>query len=324
MKGFEFTGNIELNILMDTSENYGVTSNNTPILIEPYGADIKIQVKLSNFNDTMKICFSNVNSWDAGNVKTEIPWIAEYNITAKIFEIQVPRDELGLRNKTLPFKLWCYLKNNASNIIENSFPSKNNYNILDSELELISHYYVENTGSDYYAENVGIVQKINKGELLLSEISYYDNAEFEWFELYNPTDDTIFLYKMSFSDNDNGDGIGEDTYYVEKNIVIFPDSFVLFEYNQNATSICGDVVYGTKSAGINFANSGDQLFFIDGYDNLIELIDFENSWPFVSISSSIERWNFSDTFYGSSYKGNWVVAPNLEIYGACGNVNGTP
>ena len=68
---------------------------------------------------------------------------------------------------------------------------------------------------------------------------------------------------------------------------------------------------------------GDSLALISPDGTYVDRMEFTGGWPEGSNpNTSIERWDFSDTIYGSSIDGRWVNAPTSLSYGAT-HVNGS-
>ncbi len=121
-------------------------------------------------------------------------------------------------------------------------------------------------------------------DLLITEIMANPDAvsdtNGEWFELYNPTLETVDLEGAVLSD----DGTNSHTISTGSSLIISPGEYFVLGRNGDSTSNGGftaDYVY----SGFTLGNSGDQIVFSEGG---IEMLRFSYSSGFVGLGRSTE------------------------------------
>lgn len=121
-------------------------------------------------------------------------------------------------------------------------------------------------------------------DLLISEImanpAAVTDANGEWFELFNPTSDSINLSGISLSD------AGSNSHLISNSNDLWVNSGSYFVMARNGTSLnnggfTADYVYSNFTLG----NSSDQIIFSEGTN---ELLRFDYSSGFVANGSSMK------------------------------------
>ena len=90
----------------------------------------------------------------------------------------------------------------------------------------------------------------NHPGILVNELMWGGDASHEYIELYDPSDQEVNLEGWTLTD-------GEDVYLLKG--VIAAGGYYLLEYNEEATPVMADEVYGDNSVFLVFDDSGDRL-----------------------------------------------------------------
>ena len=167
-----------------------------------------------------------------------------------------------------------------------------------------------------------ISQAASVSDLLITEImatpAAVSDTQGEWFELFNPTAESINLNGITLSD----DGSNQHIITSDNPLVIDPGSFFVMARNGDSTTNGGftaDYVYNNFSLG----NTSDQIIFSDASSILLR-VDYEAG--FVPSAGSMELTN------GIMQIDNYVAANtafglgDLGTPGTAGSFNlaGTP
>ena len=107
------------------------------------------------------------------------------------------------------------------------------------------------------------------GELLISEVmvnpAAVSDTRGEWFELYNPTSESVNLNKITISDD------GSNRHTIESDLLILPQQYLVLARNGDIDlngGFSADYVYRDFS----LSNTGDEIIFSN---ELIELLRFD-------------------------------------------------
>ena len=145
--------------------------------------------------------------------------------------------------------------------------------------------------------------------IVISEIminpSAVSDSYGEWFEVVNMTDMTIDLQGWTIKD---GDENGHIINNIGNTLLISPGEYIVLSRN-NDFSINGGLISDYVYEGISFSNSEDAILLMNVEGEIIDEVQYTNSWPILS-GSSIEihdlNLNNNDNF-------NWFSA--TSIYG---------
>ena len=145
--------------------------------------------------------------------------------------------------------------------------------------------------------------------IVISEIminpSAVSDSYGEWFEVVNMTDMTIDLQGWTIKD---GDENGHIINNIGNTLFISPGEYIVLSRN-NDFSINGGLISDYVYEGISFSNSEDAILLMNVEGEIIDEVQYTNSWPILS-GSSIEihdlNLNNNDNF-------NWFSA--TSIYG---------
>ena len=133
------------------------------------------------------------------------------------------------------------------------------------------------------------------GDILIHEVEYDSiqsgiDADYEWFELYNTTDQIVTLTNWTITDATSSD--------VLPAIVISPNGFVVvaasISFTVNYSGFTGTLVYLGGSIGSGLANSGDRLTLRDDGGAVIDELSWGSNTsvfalPGVAAGHSLER-----------------------------------
>jgi endonuclease/exonuclease/phosphatase family metal-dependent hydrolase len=145
--------------------------------------------------------------------------------------------------------------------------------------------------------------------IVISEIminpSAVSDSYGEWFEVVNMTDMAINLQGWTIKD---GDENGHIINNIGNTLLISPGEYIVLSRN-NDFSINGGLISDYVYEGISFSNSEDAILLMNVEGEIIDEVQYTNSWPILS-GSSIEihdlNLNNNDNF-------NWFSA--TSIYG---------
>ena len=145
--------------------------------------------------------------------------------------------------------------------------------------------------------------------IVISEIminpSAVSDSYGEWFEVVNMTDMTIDLQGWTIKD---GDENGHIINNIGNTLLISSGEYIVLSRN-NDFSINGGLISDYVYEGISFSNSEDAILLMNVEGEIIDEVQYTNSWPILS-GSSIEihdlNLNNNDNF-------NWFSA--TSIYG---------
>tara|TARA_B110000444_G_scaffold43437_1_gene39341 strand:+ start:1322 stop:3061 length:1740 start_codon:yes stop_codon:yes gene_type:complete len=140
--------------------------------------------------------------------------------------------------------------------------------------------------------------------IVISEIminpSAVSDSYGEWFEVVNMTDMTIDLQGWTIKD---GDENGHIINNIGNTLLISPGEYIVLSRN-NDFSINGGLISDYVYEGISFSNSEDAILLMNVEGEIIDEVQYTNSWPILS-GSSIEihdlNLNNNDNF-------NWFSA----------------
>ncbi|MDB9854096.1 lamin tail domain-containing protein [Candidatus Marinimicrobia bacterium] len=140
--------------------------------------------------------------------------------------------------------------------------------------------------------------------IVISEIminpSAVSDSYGEWFEVVNMTDMTINLQGWTIKD---GDENGHIINNIGNTLLISPGEYIVLSRN-NDFSINGGLISDYVYEGISFSNSEDAILLMNVEGEIIDEVQYTNSWPILS-GSSIEihdlNLNNNDNF-------NWFSA----------------
>ena len=140
-----------------------------------------------------------------------------------------------------------------------------------------------------------IAQAASVSDLLITEImanpSAVTDTNGEWFELFNPTSDSINLSGITLSD------AGSNSHIISSSSDLWLDSGSYFVLGRNSTSLSNggfiaDYVYSNFTLG----NSSDQIIFSEEAN---ELLRFDYGSGFVANGASMEL--LSDNMIASNF-----------------------
>ncbi len=151
------------------------------------------------------------------------------------------------------------------------------------------------------------------------------DANGEWFEVYNPSVESINMNGWIISDLDN------DSHLITSDLVIPPFEYIILGRNAN-TAENGGVVLDYDYNGINLANGSDELILISSNGILSDVVmwddgetfpdpvgasmalldpNFDNSIGSNWIESTLE---FGDGDYGTPGEANFIIPIAVDIY----------
>jgi len=148
-----------------------------------------------------------------------------------------------------------------------------------------------------------IVQAASVSDLFITEImanpSAVSDTNGEWFELFNPTSDSINLSGITISDS------GSNSHTISSSNDLWLDSGNYFVMARNGNSLdnggfAADYVYSNFTLG----NTSDQIIFSEGAN---ELLRFDYGAGFVANGASMEL--LSESILASNY------AASTSLYG---------
>jgi len=121
----------------------------------------------------------------------------------------------------------------------------------------------------------------NPGDVIISEImqnpSAVSDANGEWFELYNTTNDTIDLLSWSISDQA---GLGQQMDSIESSLELLPNAYVTLANNGDPSTNGGymhDYIY---SGGFVLTNSSDEIILKAPNGIVIDSVYYDNGITF--------------------------------------------
>jgi len=143
-----------------------------------------------------------------------------------------------------------------------------------------------------------IAQAASVSDLLITEImanpSAVSDANGEWFELFNPTNDSINLSGITLSD---AVGNSSNNHTISSNSDLWLDSGNYFVMARNGTPLSnGGLTVDYAYSNFTLGNSSDQIIFSEGSNELLRL-DYEAG--FVANGASMEL--LSESMLASNY-----------------------
>jgi hypothetical protein len=156
--------------------------------------------------------------------------------------------------------------------------------------------------------------------IIINEImqnpSAVSDANGEWFEIYNNSDEEIDLNGFTIKDNDT------DSHLITEETLIAPYSFAVLGRNADTTTN-GGVVLNYEYSGINLANGADEILLIDPYGNTVDSVAYDGGSTFPApngATMALLELNLDNTIGG-----NWVEYDSLTYgdgdYGTPGALN---
>ena len=140
--------------------------------------------------------------------------------------------------------------------------------------------------------------------IVISEIminpSAVSDSYGEWFEVVNMTDMTINLQGWTIKD---GDENGHIINNIGNTLLISPGEYIVLSRN-NDFSINGGLISDYVYEGISFSNSEDAILLMNVEGEIIDEVQYTNSWPILS-GSSIE---IHDLNLNNNDNSNWFSA----------------
>jgi hypothetical protein len=107
--------------------------------------------------------------------------------------------------------------------------------------------------------------------IIVSEIMWGGDAAREYIELYNPGDRDVDIEGWTLTD-------GEGVCIVKGHVP--PGSFYLLEYDELATTVMADEVYGDDSPELMLEEGGDRISLLDRWGDVVALVNGEETaWP---------------------------------------------
>jgi hypothetical protein len=148
--------------------------------------------------------------------------------------------------------------------------------------------------------NPGAAPAATFGDLWISEVmanpAALADAGGEWFELYNPTTETLNLRDLSIGDD------GGDLHRIDSDLLILPGHFLTLA--RSATpGFVPDYVYN----GFTLANSADEIVLRDTVAELLRL-DYGGGFSVAGVSRELRSLPMTAT--------NYALTPGALSYGA--------
>jgi hypothetical protein len=156
--------------------------------------------------------------------------------------------------------------------------------------------------------------------LIINEImqnpSAVSDANGEWFEIYNNSDEEIDLNGFTIKDNDT------DSHLITEETIIAPYSFAVLGRNADSTTN-GGLSVDYEYSGFTLANGADEVVLIDSYGITVDSVAYDGgpNWPDPNGASMALLEISLDNTIGS----NWVEYDSLTYgdgdYGTPGELN---
>ncbi len=139
---------------------------------------------------------------------------------------------------------------------------------------------------------------------IMQNPSMVTDANGEWFELYNPGEDSLNLSGWTISDLDN------DSHVISSDLVIPPFGYVVLGRNGDFTTN-GGVFVDYDYNGINLANGSDELILISSDGVFSDFVAWDNGETFPDPEGA--SMALLDPNMDNNVGSNWVEA--IEPYG---------
>ena len=152
---------------------------------------------------------------------------------------------------------------------------------------------------------------------IMDDPSFVSDVNGEWFEIYNVSENIIDLSNYYFTDS------GSDTLTITSTLSIQPMQYLVFGCNGSQSSNGGftaDYVYDRTAFKLD--NSEDEIVLYDGSDSLIDIVEYNNSFP----NSTGYSRELTGLFYDNNLSNHWAISISeygLGDYGTPGSQNST-
>ncbi len=142
------------------------------------------------------------------------------------------------------------------------------------------------------------------GSIIITEIMQnpdaVSDANGEYFELYNTTDDPIDVQGWTISD------AGSDSFVVNSSVVINPQSQVVFAINGDSNTNGNIPVVSYVYSGFSLANGDDEIILTCPGGNVIDQVFYDGGATFpdptgISMELALSAYNSSDNDLGSNW-----------------------
>jgi endonuclease I len=185
--------------------------------------------------------------------------------------------------------------------------------VLDSSLAR-RIWYMDDGGTDTSSTDTTVYN------IIINEImqnpSAVSDANGEWFEIYNNSDEEIDMDGFTIKDNDT------DSHLITEETLIAPYSFAVLGRNADTTTN-GGVVLDYEYSGFTLANGADEILLIDPSGNTVDSVVYDDGSTFPDpngATMALFELNLDNTIGG-----NWVEYDSLTYgngdYGTPGESN---
>jgi hypothetical protein len=145
------------------------------------------------------------------------------------------------------------------------------------------------------------VYNIIINEIMQNPSAVYD-ANGEWFEIYNNSDEEIDLNGFTIKDNDT------DSHLITEETLIAPYSFAVLGRNADSTTN-GGVTVAYEYSGFTLANGADEILLIDSDGNTVDSVAYDGGSTFPDPNGKSMELTFYD--YDNNVGSNWVESTNM-------------
>ena len=161
---------------------------------------------------------------------------------------------------------------------------------------------------------------VTVADLLISEVmvnpAAVSDTRGEWFELYNPTTESINLRDITLGDD------GRDRHRIETDLLILPAHFLTLARNGDSAlngGLSADYVYDD----FTLSNSGDEILLLQGPDELLRF-EYDGDFDVAGQSRELLGLPMTSENYGLTLAGLTYGIGDIGTPGAQGSVNLTP
>lgn len=199
---------------------------------------------------------------------------------------------------------------NDSNIIINDFANLRP-SVYDIIIEVSSTEDTNLENNTISSQFVVLPNPVEFGSVKINEIMYSPkNAEPEWIEFVNTSDDTVNISGWSISDNSSSIKL------LFENDVIFPWEYFVISDAESITEIFNieSKLFVVNLPSLN--NSGDLIVISDQVGNVVDSVRYTKNWGGTN-SKSLERISLSEVSFSSQ---NWGTTHN-QNGGTPGKIN---